>query len=273
MCIQSAADGSGTGDVLSTTRITFLAAGGTRRLKYAVHRHQISIMPSGRPGCSSIWADRASQNVFYCPAEDSDYNGSNMTRRRRSPIASDTGFGYNIGESLLFEGATPSPAIFSYGYNDWGAWDPSGNLVNTPSSTQIRFSSAASVLICGTRRSAVDRAEGVSGEACFARDHNRLTYPGREPLTLTLTRTTPKQAPGTIHRGGGNFLYCDGHVEWHLQKDLILYNPTESKYSASIGNLSIWSTIAPQWNNNFLLLRLFWSSAAVDVSDYREVLA
>jgi len=27
--------------------------------------------------------------------------------------------------------------------------------------------------------------------------------------------------PGTIHRGGANVLFCDGHVAWYLQKDLV----------------------------------------------------
>jgi len=31
--------------------------------------------------------------------------------------------------------------------------------------------------------------------------------------------------PATIHRGGANILYGDGHVEWHLQGDLTFYPP------------------------------------------------
>src|SRR6059058_4235997 len=27
---------------------------------------------------------------------------------------------------------------------------------------------------------------------------------------------------GKIHRGGANVLFCDGHVQWHLQKDLLV---------------------------------------------------
>ena len=27
--------------------------------------------------------------------------------------------------------------------------------------------------------------------------------------------------PGAVHEGGANVLFCDGHVEWYLQKDLI----------------------------------------------------
>jgi prepilin-type processing-associated H-X9-DG protein len=27
--------------------------------------------------------------------------------------------------------------------------------------------------------------------------------------------------PGRIHRGGANVLFCDGHVQWHPQQDLI----------------------------------------------------
>jgi len=64
----------------------------------------------------------------------------------------------------------------------------------------------------------------------------------------------PTQAPGTIHRGGANVLYGDGHVEWHIQKDLILYKPataTNALIHFSPGSNS-WNSISPQWNNDFL---------------------
>ena len=57
------------------------------------------------------------------------------------------------------------------------------------------------------------------------------------------------EAPGALHRGGGNFLWCDGHVTWKHQKELVLFdikNPN-IKYPP---NSPPWNLIAPQWNND-----------------------
>ena len=61
----------------------------------------------------------------------------------------------------------------------------------------------------------------------------------------------PTQAPGTIHNGGCNCLYCDSHAEWHIQKDLILYLPNNVNIHYRPGTTN-FNTISPQWNNNFL---------------------
>lgn len=31
----------------------------------------------------------------------------------------------------------------------------------------------------------------------------------------------PRGWPGKIHRGGANVLFCDGHVTWYPQRDLV----------------------------------------------------
>jgi prepilin-type processing-associated H-X9-DG protein len=33
-----------------------------------------------------------------------------------------------------------------------------------------------------------------------------------------------EQYPSKIHRGGANILFCDGHVQWFAQKELINVN-------------------------------------------------
>ena len=31
----------------------------------------------------------------------------------------------------------------------------------------------------------------------------------------------PRGFPGRIHNGGANVLFCDGHVQWYLQRELV----------------------------------------------------
>lgn len=33
--------------------------------------------------------------------------------------------------------------------------------------------------------------------------------------------TAAGEPPGAVHRGGANVLFCDGHVQWFHQKDLM----------------------------------------------------
>ena len=46
--------------------------------------------------------------------------------------------------------------------------------------------------------------------------------------------------PGKIHRGGANVLFCDGHVEWYLQKDLVNVKNTQTDPRAAAMN-RMWS--------------------------------
>jgi prepilin-type processing-associated H-X9-DG protein len=39
------------------------------------------------------------------------------------------------------------------------------------------------------------------------------------------TRWGQTTVPGKVHRGGANVLFCDGHVQWYLQSDLICKDP------------------------------------------------
>ena len=47
-------------------------------------------------------------------------------------------------------------------------------------------------------------------------------------------RPSQSQAwPGRIHRRGANVLFCDGHVEWYAQEDLLVdtdrYRPEQGQ--------------------------------------------
>jgi len=39
-------------------------------------------------------------------------------------------------------------------------------------------------------------------------------------------------SPGSIHRGGANVLFCDGHVQWFLKRDLVVRWPVIAEEGA-----------------------------------------
>jgi prepilin-type processing-associated H-X9-DG protein/prepilin-type N-terminal cleavage/methylation domain-containing protein len=216
----------------------------------------------------NVWAPRLRkymggqqgvQKVFYCPAEDGSFDWSTGNLTPPGGIFyyaedNDCGFGYNKGEPLLLE----KGQRWSYGYNDWGAWDtnsspflagylPAGpyrqrgfgaDLWGTTQTTPNKVSSEL-------KASLVRHASQVIVIA----DNNAPVSGGA--YNMNLDPNDPTQCPGVIHRGGANCLYCDGHVEWHIQKDLILYNAANPNIRYNPGTTN-WNIVAPQWNNDFL---------------------
>jgi prepilin-type processing-associated H-X9-DG protein/prepilin-type N-terminal cleavage/methylation domain-containing protein len=232
--------------------------------------------PQRGAGHFNVWAPRLRrymggqqgvQKVFYCPAEDISYqwNNGNMTPPGGTfyyAEENDTGFGYNVGEPLLFE----QGQRFSYGYNDWGAWDPLGDPNTTPVTSQpLPFRQRGfGADVWGTSQfpegSPPYTIVGSELKASLVRHASQVIIIGDNNAAvvgggynMNLDPQDPTQAPGTIHRGGGNMLYADGHVEWHIQKDLILYDPLNPNLTAALFRVNgpNWDTIAPQWNNDF----------------------
>ena len=58
---------------------------------------------------------------------------------------------------------------------------------------------------------------------------------------VILPWATPHYAPGQVHRGGANVLFCDGHVQWYPQKALLV-SPT--------GPTPEDAPIRRMWNND-----------------------
>jgi prepilin-type processing-associated H-X9-DG protein len=65
-------------------------------------------------------------------------------------------------------------------------------------------------------------------------------FPGTTSWNFNLDPTNPNEAPGKTHRKGANVLFCDGHVEWFLQTELMNVNRTDP-----IGARNI-----RRWNND-----------------------
>jgi len=203
------------------------------------------------------------QKVFYCPAEDDRYIWRENTIDPPTAQSSDWGFGYNVGETLLYEGIYSGSGpffnqqrYFSYGYNDWGAED----WHNNTNSTIVYAVTASGQHIARGFGGDVNDTFDIGGTELKASRvrHAAEVYVISDinaggAYDFNIDPNNPNEAPGTIHNNGSNVLYADGHVEWHAQKDLILFDPNnvglripKFRYGAAI-----WNTIAPHWNYDF----------------------
>ena len=74
--------------------------------------------------------------------------------------------------------------------------------------------------------------------------------PRIRPFTdFALDPTNPLEAPGNVHKGGANLLYCDGHVAWSAQSEVVLYNVKNPSIKYPV-NSPPWNRIAPMWNSD-----------------------
>jgi prepilin-type processing-associated H-X9-DG protein len=147
------------------------------------------------------------ERVFRCPA--SPDNTEWTPRFGTGPkyaTETDSGFGYAPGELLLQVDRVP----FSYGYNDWGVGPPrteqrglGGDIMSPPKPDGWGRELRAGVVRKPAEMIAIGDAT-VEGSW----DYN-------------IDPTEPAQYPGKIHRNGANILFCDGHVEWFPQKQLV----------------------------------------------------
>jgi prepilin-type processing-associated H-X9-DG protein len=65
----------------------------------------------------------------------------------------------------------------------------------------------------------------------------------------------PTEAPGKIHNGGANVLFCDGHVTWYTQQDVCLFDVkawNQRKAFVPLPPGDRRSNIARMWNNDNL---------------------
>jgi prepilin-type processing-associated H-X9-DG protein/prepilin-type N-terminal cleavage/methylation domain-containing protein len=192
----------------------------------------------------AIWPTRLrkylgnNQEVFLCPTQDrEEFEWKLNNTTAPVAVAGDTGYGYELGESLLITG-NPS-GKFSYGYNDWGAYNvvsPQRGLggdIGFGGSPQKELKAAQ----VRNPTEMVAIADGQpDGQWDFALDPTSGANQGKE-------------SPGSIHKGGANVLWCDGHVTWHLRQELVLFdinNPSIS-YPVSSGP---WKRIARLWDND-----------------------
>jgi prepilin-type processing-associated H-X9-DG protein len=181
---------------------------------------------------------RGGGEVFYCPSQDPRTQWKDENAPPGTPQANLTHvpFGYREGERILRNIGT----FFSYGYNLWGSedgvLDANNRLINKGLGHFV--TTLAHV-----------PAKGIHGPGCrselpakFVRKPSEMIaiadteadgwadfsiYPRHEHTVSIPNVPGPVcRAPGKIHSGGANVLFCDGHVQWYLQDELVNVDTT-----------------------------------------------
>jgi prepilin-type processing-associated H-X9-DG protein/prepilin-type N-terminal cleavage/methylation domain-containing protein len=171
------------------------------------------------------------QGVFHCPSQDSGFEWQSKTGTGGGfATQADSAYGYNQGELLLNVFTIP----FSYGYNDWGA---SGGQPVGPKEQR----GLGGDLWIGGMELKIGRVKKAAEMIAIA-DNTQDTI-----WDFNLDPRDPREAPGKIHNKGCNVLFCDGHVQWYTQQDVVLYDVRT--LSASTVN-DRYRNIVRMWNND-----------------------
>ena len=149
-------------------------------------------------------------DVFYCPSQE-------LWSRWQANVPgaatlADEGYGYKFGEQLLSQ----TGVAFSYGYNDWGC------SITQPNSPD-RMRGLGGDQWGGQRQLKASRVKRAAEMIAIADNHPTGSW------DYNLDPTYQPEYPGNIHDAGANVLFCDGHVDWYLQRDLVLtpnFNPS-----------------------------------------------
>src|SRR5687767_1486816 len=189
----------------------------------------------------AVWPTRlrkymtGSQGVFKCPTQTTQFEWKTGDTTPPVAIESDTGYGYKTGESLLLRNG----GRFSYGYNDWGAW----NVQKDPPAGPGQRGLGGDLWDPASRELKATRVKRPAEMIMIADNVPDGVW------DFAIDPTNVFEAPSPLHKGGSNVLWCDGHVTWKHQKELVLFdikNPN-IKYPP---NSPPWNLIARQWNNN-----------------------
>lgn len=197
-------------------------------------------------GGAVIWPVRlrpftgGEQGVFDCPAQDERIEWS-----RQRPLVGSTSvageteasFGYNVGEPLLMPLSTP----FSYGYNAFGT----RRAISIESPPSPLHRGLGDIVTDSAAGSMSSRARELrAGRVRYPADMIAITDTGDGAPDLYVVPFSGNAAPGTIHNQGANVLFCDGHVSWYPQRNLVLTN----EFLMVI--LPAEYPIRRMWNNN-----------------------
>ena len=171
---------------------------------------------------AAVWPVRlrpflgGSRDVFYCPSQDERCRWSDngpMVVSRTQPGSRYLTFGYQPGEPLIH-----TLSYFSYGYNGWGFTASQGSVADgTHKGLGWEVSSSFPRDLHEIPASQVRVAEDMIAIA----DSNAN---GLLNFHISAFKETGAKHmwPGRVHGGGANVLFCDGHVTWYPQQELLV---------------------------------------------------
>lgn len=194
---------------------------------------EFAVWPARLRRYMSANGQAANQGVFRCPTQDTSFEWEVGSKIPPVATEAETGYGYDVGESLLMR----NWGRFSYGYNDWGA---NNNFAYGPVQRGLGGDlwnpKAAEVKASRVKKAA---------EMIMIADNTPDGW-----WDFNIDPTEVQEAPGKIHKGGANVLWCDGHVSWHPQSELVLFDTTNPKNVVYPYMSPPWKRIAPMWNSD-----------------------
>jgi prepilin-type processing-associated H-X9-DG protein len=156
------------------------------------------------------------REVFYCPSQDQRCEWSDGAP---GPVDRAIEFhvqlGYDRNERLI--GAR---TYFSYGYNPWGAVGaPNGSAGLGDVTTPLALPDNPRELKANRVKQPTEMIAVTDSSA-----------DGLYDAYVTPADSRGTVAPGNIHGGGTNVLFCDGHVTWYPQNDVMISLFTRDQY-------------------------------------------
>lgn len=186
----------------------------------------------GKPGAAGTPGTTGGggiEKLFWCPQNQEGFSwqvkygvGSNYASD------SDVGFGYDKGENLLMV----NNVYFSYGYNDWGL----GNVITDPAKHSLQRGLGGDI---NNTLKEVKQGHVKKAAEMIAIADNTAT--GAWKFNIDPQANEPDEWPSKIHRGGANFLFCDGHVEWYTQKEMTKLDTNPTNDPAVAANSRLWN--------------------------------
>jgi prepilin-type N-terminal cleavage/methylation domain-containing protein/prepilin-type processing-associated H-X9-DG protein len=172
------------------------------------------------------------QRIFLCPSQPPEYDWLRSSGGGAwTAGTAEVKWGYDAGEPVLDEMKVP----FSYGYNDWGAGNPQGQV---PREEQRGLGGDLWGVSAEMRAAKVKNASEMIAIADNFTDGS---------WDFCIDPENPREAPAKIHLGkGSNVLFCDGHVQFYPQQDIVLFDVrTQARYTKGTPQ---WNRVAPMWN-------------------------